>query len=757
MNRSVPKSTVQESGVDSTHTPLQDVLPSDAEREGILRAWNATEQCCRNDRCVHTLVEAQAARTPDAVAVSCGAAQLTYGELNRRANQLARYLRGLRVEPEAVVGICIEHSPQSLIAILGVLKAGAAYLPIDPAYPIERRQFMLEDAGAQILLTAATDDRRSTTTPSDKVTRRQADKLTETVEASTPSPFHPLTLSEQSVVGGQWSVVDLNADWPSIELQPDGDLEGTAALDNLAYIIYTSGSTGLPKGVEIEHRSLLNLVFWHRRAFEVSEQSRATLLAAPGFDASVWELWPYLTAGAQLRIPDQETRIISEQLRDWIVAESITISFLPTPLAERMLALEWPEHTALRSMLTGGDTLHHYPSHQCFALVNNYGPTEATVVATSGVVPPRQQDSAPSIGRPIDNMQAYVLDEHMQPARLGEPGELYLGGIQLARGYHQRPDLTAERFVPNPFTENQEPRTKNQEPRTENQEPISMAVGGRWSVVGGRLYRTGDLARYRPDGTIEFLGRGDQQVKLRGFRIELGEIAAVLSQHPAVRSTVVVACEDRPGDKRLVAYVVPAQEQRTKPVLSEFEGNKEQNGEQGDSQFSILNSQFLDELRVFLREKLPEYMIPAAFVLLEGLPLTPNGKVDRKALPAPDWTKVDRTRAFVEPHTPLEEVLASMWSDALEIPQISSDDNFFELGGHSLRATQIVSRVQKTFQLNLTIRDLFAAPTVAELAQHLIAHEQQAGRIDKIAIALKRVWSMSPQERQRVLQQKKAK
>jgi amino acid adenylation domain-containing protein len=479
-----------------------------------LAQWNATQAAYPLDSCVQRLVEAQVARSPDALALTCGAAQLSYAELNRRANQLAQHLCGLGVGPEVRVGICMARGIELVIGALGVLKAGGAYVPIDPAYPAARLAFLLEDAQVPVVLTAMQD---------------------------APAP------ELRSRPPARWTLVDLHADWPRIAQQPDAPPNDRATVANLAYVIYTSGSTGWPKGVQIDQRSLLNLVYWHQRAFAITRADRATLIAGVAFDAAVWELWPYLVAGSSLHIPDDETRAAAAPMRDWLIAQAITISFLPTPLAEGVLALDWPSEAALRVLLTGGDRLQRYPPPGLpFALVNNYGPTENTVVATSGLVPALDAGAgSPAIGRVIANTQVYLLDAGGQPVPLGVAGEVYIGGAGLARGYLGRPDLTAERFVPNPFLETKDER------RTTNDDRDTDARSG------VRLYRTGDLARFRPDGTLAFLGRVDQQIKLRGFRIELGEIAALLAMQPGVRECVVVAREDVPGDTRLVAYVVP--------------------------------------------------------------------------------------------------------------------------------------------------------------------------------------------------------
>ena len=598
-------------------------LLTEAERHQLLVEWNQTQKDYPQDKCIHQLFEAQAERNPDAVAVVFEEQQLTYRQLNCRANQLARYLQTLGVEAEVLVGICTERSLEMLIGLLGILKAGGAYVPLDPSYPNERLAFMLNDSQMPVLLTQ----------------QKLLSKL----------PEH-----------GAY-VVCLDADWGVISLESkDNPVDGIKP-SNLAYVIYTSGSTGKPKGVLVPHKGLLNLVFWHQRAFEVTSSDRATQLAGTAFDASVWELWPYLAAGARLYLVGSEFLNSPEHLRDWLVSKEIAISFLPTPLAERLLSLEWPESLALRIMLTGGDKLHQYPSASVlFKVVNNYGPTENTVVTTSGLVDDHgEKYLSPAIGRPIANTQVYILDRHLQPVPIGVPGELYIGGDGLARGYLNRPELTEKAFIPNPFLD----------------EP------------GARLYKTGDLVRYRADGNIEFLGRLDYQVKIRGFRIELEEIEAVLDQHPRVSQTVVLAREDRPRDKRLVVYVVPEE-----PGLTPR------------------------EIRSFLKEKLPNYMVPSAFVMLDALPLTPNGKVDRRALPAPALSRMDLEVGFVAPRDSLELKLAQIWSEVLDVYPVSVRDNFFDLGGHSLLAVRLMAEIQQQFEKNLSLATLFQSATIEQLA-----------------------------------------
>ncbi|MGI9088545.1 MAG: non-ribosomal peptide synthetase [Chthoniobacterales bacterium] len=574
-------------------------------------------------------IAAQAKFHPDRPALVTAGQCLTYGELDRRAAQLAHHLRAFGAGPEMLIAICLERSPEFVIAALAILKCGAAYLPMDPAHPAERLRFVAKDAGIRCLLTRT---------------------------------------KFAALFGGlHCPVVDLEAEKTAIAQQPSVSPEIESTADQLAYVIYTSGSTGQPKGVEITHANLGNLIAWHLRAFAIDSATRTTFQAGVGFDAAVWEIWPALAVGAAVYLPDDATRLHPESLRDWLVANEITISFVSTAIAERLLALPWPTPTALRFLLTGADTLHRYsPAHLPFHLVNNYGPTECTVVATSGIVPPhpKNHETLPTIGRPIDGVIVHVVDEQLLEVATGVAGEIFLGGAGVARGYRNRPDLTDERFLTDPFR------------------------GG-----PGRLYRTGDLGRRLPSGEIEFFGRLDDQVKIRGYRIELNEINAVLNTHPSVRASTVLTREDAPGEKRLVAYLVAA------PGV-------------------LPNEQFLRDL---LRQRLPDYMEPAAFVWLEALPLTTNGKIDRAALPLPELARESAAEKFVAPRTPVEEALAGIITEVLKLPRISVDDDFFQLGAHSLLGAQIIARVRNLFGADLKLLDVFDAPTVAELSLRIEA------------------------------------
>jgi amino acid adenylation domain-containing protein len=572
------------------------------------------------------MISAQAARRPDEVAVTAGPRSLTYHELDCQANRLARRLRSLGVGADVLVGLCLPRSLDLVIGALGILKAGGAYVPMDPAYPNERLAYMLDDANAPVLVTSS-------------------------------SIAHRLPEAKRDVV---------NIDGPEVAAGPDHLPRVDVMPHDLAYVIYTSGSTGKPKGVEITHQGLTNLVTWHRRAFSVTAADRASHVAGLGFDASVWELWPYLAAGATVVLVDELSRNSPEFLRDWMVEQSISIGFVPTPIAERMLSLDWPAETRLRRLLTGGDALHHYPSAKLpFTVINNYGPTECSVVATSGLVRPEgaDHDVLPPIGTAIANTIVYLLDENLDPVPPGTPGEIHIAGAGLARGYHNRPELTAEKFIPNPFCDE----------------------------AGSRLYKTGDLARLLPDGQIAFMGRIDDQIKIRGYRIEPKEIVAALNRHPEIRDSLVVAREDTPDDKRLVAYIVTRAEA---PITH-------------------------TSLRDFLREDLPEHMLPSVFVTLAAFPVTANGKIDTAGLPQPDVSNTLQDPVSVAPLSPIEKQIAEMVTGMLGLEEIGRDDNFFLLGGHSLLGAQLIARLRKTFGVEITLRSLFAAPTVAALAAEI--------------------------------------
>ncbi|HKH46431.1 MAG TPA: amino acid adenylation domain-containing protein, partial [Thermoanaerobaculia bacterium] len=600
-------------------------LLSPAERHEVLVAFNDTSGDGEEPVPLHRQLERQAALQPDAAAVCQETESLTYRELNARANQLARLLLDMGIRPEAPVGVCLPRSTELVVSFLAVLKAGGAYMPLEPTTPDARLLGMLEDSGAAVLLTAQEGLSRF---------------------SSCPCP-----------------VLGLDTSRARAALHSAENPRQPASPESLAYVIYTSGSTGTPKGVLIPHAGLSNLVAWHLRSYELTAEDRTTLLASPAFDASLWEMAPSLAAGAGLYVVDEPVRSSPPALARWLASAGITLSFLPTPLAEAVMAEPWPQAIRLRALLTGGDRLSGAPGQRLpWVLVNHYGPTESSVVTTAGLVAPGGM-GAPPIGRPIANLRAYVLDAGLRPVPVGVAGELHIAGAGLARGYLGRPEMTADRFVPDPWS----------------------------GVPGGRLYRSGDLVRWRPCGELEFLGRLDHQVKVRGFRIEIGEIESVLAAHPRVREAAVALREDASGSGQLVAYVV--------------------GGEDG--------APAAGELRAYLREHLPEPMVPAGFLELARLPLTANGKVDRRALAALPLAVEELDEAPGGPRTAVEELVAGLWSELLGADRVPLDASFFDLGGHSLLATRLLSRVRDLFGVDLPLREVFQSPTVAALAARI--------------------------------------
>ncbi|MGM3306997.1 amino acid adenylation domain-containing protein [Anabaena sp. WFMT] len=593
-----------------------------SEQHQLLVEWNDTQTDYPPDLCFHELFAAQVAQTPDAVAVVFGDQYLTYRQLNQRANQLGQYLQKLGVVPETIVGICVERSLEMIVALLGILKAGGAYLPLDPAYPQERLAFMLSDSQIPILLTTQ-----------NLVTR----------------------LPDYS---GQ--IISLDANWEKISQYSDENPISGVTTKNLAYLIYTSGSTGNPKGVLVNHEGLVNLTQDKIRTCRVKPDSRVLQFFSFSFDASIPEIVIALGSGAALHLATPEELQPGMPLMRLLREQAIThITILPSALA----ALTPEDLPALQMVLVGGEApsvemIEQWSKGRLF--INAYGPTETTVNA-SMVECGNGGQISPTI-RPAANKQLYILDSQHQLVPVGVVGEVYIGGVGLARGYLNLPEKTAEAFISNPF----------------NHQP------------GSRLYKTGDLGCYLKDGNIKLLGRVDHQVKIRGFRIELGEVEVLLSQHPAVRETVVVV-QDHLGEKRLVAYVVP--ESETIPTTS--------------------------DLRRFIEKTLPKYMVPAVFVILPGLPLNPNGKVDRRALPVPETIRPELDAVYVAPRTPIESILAEIFAQVLRVKQVGVDDDFFELGGHSLLATQLIARLFKAFQVELTVIDLFEVPTVAGLAERI--------------------------------------
>jgi amino acid adenylation domain-containing protein len=629
-----------EAAVAAPDRPLS-TLPvlSGEETRRQLVEWNDTRRDYPRDRCIHELFEAQVERAPDAVAVIYEDEQLTYAQLNERANQLAHHLKGLGVGPESLVGLFVERSAAMVAALLGILKAGGAYLPLDSEYPPERLRFMLADAGVRVLLTET----------------RLAERL----------PGH----------GAQ--VVQLD-DCPALAAESRENPRHAATADNLAYVIYTSGSTGKAKGVSVPHRAVNRLVCGTNYV-RIALDDRIAQASNASFDAATFEIWGALLNGAQLVGLTRDLVLSPAEFAAQLAARRVTVLFLTTALFNQIARAVPSAFAGLRYLLFGGEAV---DPRWVRAVLNEgapqnlhhvYGPTENTTFsswfAVRGVAPAA---TTIPVGGPITNTQLYVLDARQRLAPVGVRGELYVGGEGLARGYLERPELTAETFVPHPYSD----------------------------VPGARLYRTGDLVRLLADGSVEFLGRIDTQVKVRGFRIELGEIESVLCEHPSVGECVVVAREDLSDERQIVAYVVATEGHATASRA---------------------------ELRAHLKEKLPEYMIPASFVRLASLPLSPNGKVDRKSLPAPEQERPDLGSTYVEPRTLVEEALAGVWADLLKVERVGAEDDFFELGGHSLLAMQLIARVREVFQIEVPLRSLFEEPTVAGLAAG-VERELRAGQ-----------------------------
>ncbi|NEO46359.1 MAG: amino acid adenylation domain-containing protein [Moorea sp. SIO4A3] len=607
-------------------------LLTESERHQLLVEWNDTATDYPQYKCIHQLFEEQVELTPDAVAVVFEHEQLTYRQLNSRANKLAHYLRSTGVKPEVLVGICVERSLEMVMGLLGILKAGGAYVPIDPDYPKERIAYMLKDSAVSVLLTQQ--------------------------KLLTSLPSH------------QASVVCWDIDSEAINSESEENLTTLVTPDQLSYINYTSGSTGVPKGVEVTHRGVTRLLFGVNYA-NLDAKQTFVQIAPISFDASTFEIWGALLHGSRCVIFSEKIPT-SKELSHLITKNKITTLWLTSTLFNTIIDENPEALSGIRQLLIGGEALSvshvrrglkALPSTQ---IINGYGPTENTTFTCCYAIPSLLDSQGRSIpiGTPIANTQTYILDQHLQPVPIGIPGELHIGGAGLARGYLNRPQLTEQKFIPNPFSKQ----------------------------PGSRLYKTGDLARYLPDGNIEFLGRIDNQVKIRGFRIELSEIEATLTQHPQIQEAVVIVREALPGDKRLVAYVVSP-------------------GEKAD----ILTT----KLRGFLKQKLPQYMIPNAFVVLDALPLTPNGKVDRRGLPAPDTSRQSGTETFVAPRDSIELQLAQIWSQVLGIQPIGVTDNFFELGGHSLLAVRLVAEIEKVTQTKLPLAALFQFTTIEEIASLL--------------------------------------
>lgn len=602
-----------EGALSAPETPiaaLPILLPG--ERDTLLSWARGPETAFPKDKLIHEYVADHARRRPDAPAIVHGQRVWNYAQLDGYANQLAVRLRRAGLRAGGLAGVYLRRSPEMLLAQLAVLKAGGAYAALDPDAPPQRIAEMLDDIQAAIVLTQP-------------------------------------ELQEPMAGGGREAVIVTPASYePPLEQPP---CFGAKNEDRPAYVIFTSGSTGRPKGTLVTHPSLVNMCCWFTRRFAVTEADRIASVFAPAFDGLAFEVWPCFMGGAAIHLPDEETRISADKLRQWLVANRIAVCTAPTVLADALLALPWPETAALRYLIAGGDRLHRRPAANApFKMINAYGPTENTVVATIYEVPPDDRHAAPPIGKPIDNTQAYILDACGRPAPEGITGELYLGGAQVAREYVNRAELTAASFLENPF------------------DP-------------GKMYRTGDLARFDPEGNIEFVGRADGQVQLYGLRIELGEIEHALCRHASVQQAVVIVREDVPGQKRLVAYLT------------------------GEGRGSGA------ELARFLRERLPGYMIPASLQWLEAMPLTPNGKIDLEALPAPVMAR--RGAGLTMPRNVTEERLLGLWRKLLNASEIGVEDNFFELGGNSLLILQAVTEIREAFDVDPPLQGLFETPTIA--------------------------------------------
>ncbi|MDE3155806.1 MAG: amino acid adenylation domain-containing protein [Acidobacteriota bacterium] len=635
-------------------------LMSADERQRVLAGFNDTAEAFDGDGLVHGLFERQVERTPDAVALVCGEQRLTYAALNARANRLAHLLQAAGVRPDVPVGICLDRSVETIVSVLAVLKAGGAYLPLDPGYPVDRLAFMLRDAGARLLL----------------------------VHRATRGLLPP----DPDV-----RVLDLDELAADLAGRPAENPSSPVTRHHLLYFMYTSGSTGRPKGATLSHHALHNLIRWHLATLL---NGAATLQFAPlSFDASFHEIFAALGSGGALHLIAETERLDLDALAGHLQAARIAKVILPVVVFQQLAAAyrDRPApFAALREIMVTGEQLLLTPAILDFCrqlphcrLHNHYGPSEAHVVTSYTYdEPPAALLPPPPIGRPIANTQIYLLDDRLNPVPVGITAELYIGGANLARDYHHRPDLTAERFVPDPFA----------------------------AAPGARLYRTGDLARWLPDGNIEYLGRRDQQVKIRGFRVEPGEVETLIGEHPDVAQAAVVVREVVPGEKSLVAFIVWAE------------------GRRGT----------WEALRDFVASRLPAYLVPSFFVELPALPLTPSGKIERRSLPAPSAR--DLRAEFVEPRTATARWLASVWAELLGVERVGVRDNFFELGGHSLLTTRLVSRVRQSLQIDVPLRLAFEQPTIEGFAHGLAARCGGAGVLDTIVETFQQVETLSDEQ-----------
>ncbi|MCC6179185.1 MAG: amino acid adenylation domain-containing protein, partial [Chloroflexi bacterium] len=636
-------------------------LLSEVERQRIVADWNQTARPYPTDATLASLFAAQVIRTPDAVAVIAGERRLTYRELDTRATQVAQHLRTLGVGPNTLVGVFLERSPDLVAAVLGILAAGGAYVPLDPSYPAERLAWMAEDAQLTALVTHS-------------------------------QLLGRLPTARTAVVCLDTDACDPAPEAAACNLAASTSASASASASDLAYVIYTSGSTGRPKGVMVPHGAVVNTLLWLQETFPLGHTDTVAQKTAASFTDSVWELfWPLLEGAKLAILSDDEVRD-PELLYRALDAQRVTVTqFVPPQLRaflEWLAALDVAEPLpALRWIFNGGEALPPHLAQVWYArcsqarIANSYGMTESAIYATCALVEPTSDGSPPRVlvGHPIANASAYVLDRWGHPCPPGLPGEIHLGGRGLARGYLNLPDLTAERFIPDPFS----------------------------TAPDARLYKTGDLGRYLPDGAIDYLGRLDNQIKIRGFRVEPGEIEATLRDHSAVAETVAILREDRAGDPRLVAYLVGV-EGATLPGA--------------------------EALRAFVSERLPEYMVPAAFVALDVLPLTPSGKLDRRALPAPSLDGLATGQEYAAPRTPAETLLAGLWTTVLGVERVGIRDDFFGLGGHSLLATRMLARVRAAFGVELPLRAAFETRTVAALAARIEAARAVAIGRDEVPL-----------------------
>ncbi|NES64619.1 MAG: amino acid adenylation domain-containing protein [Okeania sp. SIO2D1] len=643
------------------------------ERHQLLVSWNNTQTDYPQDKCIHQLFAEQVKRRTDNIAVVFGNEQITYRDLNAKANQLAYYLQSLGVAPEVIVGICIERSVEMLVGLLGILKAGGAYLPLDPNYPRDRLTYLLEDSGVTLLLA-----------------------------------------SEKSVARlpeSKGQVVFLDKDWPVISQNSAENLALRTKPASLAYVIYTSGSTGKPKGVEIEHKSLVNAYRSWEQAYQLRPQSSHLQMASFSFDVFTGDWVRALCSGGKLVLCPRDFLLEPEKLYQLMLREQVNYAeFVPAVMRNLIEYLENTEQNLdfMKVLAIGSDSwsVQEYQRFRQFCgsgtrLVNSYGVSEATIDSCyfENANIQRPLESLVPIGKPFANALLYILDDHLQPVPIGVPGELHIGGIGLARGYLNRPELSAKKFIANPFSQEE----------------------------GARLYKTGDQARYLPDGNIELLSRIDNQVKIRGFRIEPGEIEALLAKRLEVQQAVVIVLGDQPSNKRLVAYVVPNQSfsPSSQKNCSDFVNNP---------LYGKHMQKLTPKLRAFLKEKLPDYMMPSAFVMLDSLPLTPNGKIDLRALPAPKGTSSGSDANFIAPRDTLELQLTQIWSDVLEVSPIGIRDNFFDIGGHSLLAIALIARVQQQLGKNLSLAALLQNPTIEQLAISLRSGEDSGSTSPLVAI-----------------------